>query len=216
MTSELAPARRRRPVPAPTISIGAANLQLRFLAWLIDIVLITFTVDLVVNEIVKVPVTSWLQRLVSSSPENPYNDIALTYWVPASIMFVSTLVLSALIVVPALRLLRATPGQRLMRLMTVPASGAGRVGAGSALARVFILFAPWAAVHSFQFAIGFDPAFLGDSPSVGLISTLPWVIRGLALAWYGVLAISIATTPSGSALHDRFTGSIVLRRFGSD
>lgn len=208
--------RRRRPRAAtrPAIALRRANLQLRFLAWLIDVVFVSFVADSLGRPFVQGPLGDVLRSLITSTPTDANTQLAMFYWVSGTTMLAIILICAVLIVVPALRLLRATPGQRLMGLMTVGAE-TGRLGLAAAVVRVFILFLPWAGVASFGFLTGLGDQTFQGSTSVDILRIVPWIIRAAALAWYAVLAISIGTAEQGRGLLDRATDAVVVRRLGA-
>jgi uncharacterized RDD family membrane protein YckC len=90
---------------------------------------------------------------------------------------------------------RATPGMRALDLGIVTPGG-GRIGVTSAVVRWFLLTVPLV-------------NFIGLLPQGGDVAA--WVI----LLWPIALLVTTAISPSRQGLHDRWAGTIVVRRAGA-
>lgn len=116
------------------------------------------------------------------------------------------------IVAAFLRTLRATPGQRLIGVLTVDSGSGVRLGWPQALGRSLMLYGPWMAILVVppQFVFGFD--ILDLEPTLGWVPALPWVIRALALGWYAVLVATTSSAADGRGFHDLSSRSVVVGR----
>ncbi len=110
---------------------------------------------------------------------------------------------------------RATPGQMMLGLFTVTRTEGLPLGRSQALLRWLLLFGPATILTgSGSAALLYLRAAVaeGDARGANLVAA---TITVVALAWYGLLAASIAGDRRGRGLHDKLAGSVVVRRDGS-
>jgi uncharacterized RDD family membrane protein YckC len=89
-----------------------------------------------------------------------------------------------------------TPGQRILGMRVVRVDGSGRLGPGQAVGRWLLLGTP----------LGLLSALLGPPNALSFV-----LVMAIAL-WFALLYVSTARGRRKRGLHDRITGSVVVRR----
>ena len=195
MTARSRVAPRRGP-PA----LGHAEFAPRVLAWFIDLAAISILHGIVSQEIVG-PGFYFLLNGLASQTDSPL----VLIW---QIIVVGAIEVAAivLLLVGFLRTLRATPGQRLVGLLTVTSGAGQRLPWLQAVGRCLMLYGPWVAI------LALPPFFAsGLASEYDWVITMPWAIRVAALLWYVALAVT-SRAPGGRGFHDLASRSVVVRR----
>jgi uncharacterized RDD family membrane protein YckC len=178
-----------------------AEFPLRATAFAIDVALITMLSQLL-SQVMGL-VLFWVQRGAQQAADAP---VALA----GSGVFLGALALSATSIY-FWRVFRATPGQMLFGLFVVRRGRGSLLSRGAATVRWLALYAPVALMVSYNSLIqGVTTLFRDVDPVLVAATALL-----LPLAWYLVLALStLAEARRGRGLHDRLSGSVVVRRAG--
>jgi hypothetical protein len=112
------------------------------------------------------------------------------------------------------RTFRQTPGQMALGIYVLRRGRGGRLGRRAALVRWLLLYLPLAFVMAYQ-TLG---TLLSRIPATADIDQF-LVVGGalfVPLAWWAVLGLTVlAERKRGRGLHDRLTGSVVVRRLSS-
>jgi hypothetical protein len=111
----------------------------------------------------------------------------------------------------SLRILGATPGQRLVGLLSLDSEGRDRLEWSQAVGRSFMLYGPFVAmlIVPAQFA-AFIPSFIPDE-DMAWAHLVPWVVRAGAIAWYLFLFTTTRNDEDGRGFHDLASRSIVVQ-----
>jgi uncharacterized RDD family membrane protein YckC len=110
----------------------------------------------------------------------------------------------------SLRILGATPGQRLVGLLTLDSEGRD-LEWSQAVGRSLMLYGPFVAmlIVPAQFA-AFIPSFMPDE-DMAWAHLVPWVVRAGAIAWYLFLFTTTRNDEDGRGFHDLASRSIVVQ-----
>ncbi len=169
----------------------------RLLAEFVDIVLAT-------------AIAAVVSTLVASVLRGPYLSWLMTDTNYLALLLVSIVcVFSTLPFAYLWHRAEPTPGYRFLRLKLRDLTTRGVLTPGAAFARWIVLFAPitlW--VYPLVVRTVFDPG-----PFLMLIDYPAWLdaLMLLPVAWYLILAVSIARSRDGRGWHDRVSGAFVAR-----
>ena len=172
-----------------------ASLTRRFLAWVLDVVLVTLLIFVavsllgaVVGPTVRIhPEAATLEDVVAADLGRVVLDAVLATG------------LSAAYFVLPWALLGGSPGQLALGMRVRDRAGGGTIPVERALARWILLFPPFATVS----------ALTAGLPVLG---ALVW---SAAVAWYLVLLVTTARSGTRQGLHDRIAATVVRRRAGA-
>jgi hypothetical protein len=180
--------------PASTAAAGErfAGVPRRFLAWLIDLVVVTALifsavslVDVAVGPAVEIrPDAPTLRGTVSISRAKLVVDAV-----------VATGLSAAYFVLPW-TLVGASLGQRALRIRVRRAGSDKTLPGGRATARWLLLFPPFATVSAFTTGV----------PLLG------WFLWGGAAVWYAMLFLTTVGSVTRQGLHDRLARSVVSKK----
>lgn len=187
----------------PSAGATYAEYPLRAIAFAIDALLLWLVFQLLLQG--RALVALWLTR---DAPQQ--NDQTL---VVSGLVVVVTIALISLSALYFWRVFRATPGQMVLGLFVVHRGTGEQLTRGAALVRWLALYAPFVLLISYTQLI--DIVFRSDLLPDGdplLVASLAFF---LPLAWYVVLGLSVLIEGKrGRGLHDRLSGSVVVRRAG--
>lgn len=187
----------------PSQGATYAEFPLRAAAFVVDVLIVTMVTQLL-SQMLGLAVF-WFQRGDPSTAQLAL-DVASTI-VP----------LGALVVTAASvyfwRVFRATPGQMVFRVFVVKRGTGTLLSRRAAVVRWLLLYAPLALVVSYSSLSQLVAATgLFDAVDPLLVAAAGLL---LPLVWYLVLAIStLAEHRRARGLHDRVSGSVVVRRAG--
>jgi len=192
---------------APARGVNLAELPVRGIAFLIDVVLIWLTSSM------WFPMFSFLTSHTILQPgAGGVTDQALAAWLAFGLPFIALAAIQAVAYVFLWRVYRASPGQMTLGLFTLHASRGMALSKRQAFVRWLLLLFP-ALIMTSADAISYV-GFYSIAPKVEQA-----VFSGMALLipflWYVVLTISILLNSQGRGLHDRLARSVVVRREGS-
>jgi len=199
MTTHSRVAPRAGPPP-----LGHAEFMPRFLAWLIDLALISFVWG-AINQLIS-PGYSLLFNDLGSQTDGPI----IYLWRILAVGVVELALILTLEVV-FLRTLRATPGQRLVGLLTVTSESGLGLPWPRAVGRAVLCFGPWIAILIVPSGLGAQLDVLYTEGQFAWVDTLPLQVRVVAVVWYIGLAIS-TRSPDSRGFHDLASRSVVVRR----
>jgi uncharacterized RDD family membrane protein YckC len=215
---EVAPTRRAfRPWQRPPVpGLVFAELPLRAIAFLLDLAVIIAAIATVSS-----PLTQISRALVAAAGPDFDGAGVVTFSAVLGALLPSIAaftVVTAPLLVYFWTTFRASPGQMALGLFTVtPIQGVG-LPWQQALLRWLLLYAPAVFLTGFgsvaytlaQVANNFGIS--GDeSPSIVI-----YLLLGLGpVAWYALLALTVARDRRGRGWHDKLAGSVVVRRDGS-
>ena len=186
-------------------SLGHAEFAPRLLAWFLDVAGISVLLEVVSSQFIY-PV---LYELLFSTLGSQTDSGIIYVW---TILGIGILELGLIVAfeIVFLQTLRATPGQRLVGLMTVTSESGISLPLSRAVGRAFMLFGPFVAIMVIPPNLGTQ---LDTTAEVGFawVKVLPWVVRIVALLWYFALAASVRA-PDGRGFHDLASRSVVVRR----
>jgi uncharacterized RDD family membrane protein YckC len=187
----------------PTDGVSYAPFGLRFLAFLIDAVVLAWVAG-VASTLISIVFIVWQPAEPFGDPGGPGRQIATT-----GLLILARVATTAAVAIYAWVALRATPGQRAMGLITVDAGTGKTLLPGQALARYLVLFAPVLVgldISLWFSLVQFTPPDLNDPSSLtGLL------VPAATLGWYAWLASSSWNDPRGRGVHDRIARSVVVQ-----
>lgn len=187
----------------PSLGAAYAELPLRALAFLVDLLLLYVLFQLMVQ--LRSLLALWLTR-----EDQAGSDGVLA--ISAGLLLLGALGLS-LLAVYAWRVFRATPGQMLTGLFVVERASGLRLRRRSAMARWLLLYAPLVPLLGYTQLIDllFRSRLLSDADPL-LVASAAYL---LPIVWYALLGLSVLMEGRrGRGLHDRLAGSVVVRRAG--
>jgi hypothetical protein len=191
---------------APARGVNLAELPVRGIAFLIDLVLIQLGSAIVLQ------IFLLMTRTLLAAGAGGVTDTVLAAWTGYGLPVVVLAVMHALAYVFLWRVYRASPGQMTLGLFTLDVRRGNAISKRRALLRWTLLFLP-ALIMSSSDAIGivvqFGIASKLDQTAVSFMSVL------LPFIWFVILTLSILINSQGRGLHDRMAKSIVVRREGS-
>ena len=190
----------RRPGPPPP---GDAEFTPRLLSWLIDLAGIEF-VHAAIIQLVG-PGYNVLFNDLGSQADGPIVYV----WRVLALGLVELSAILALEVV-FLRTLGATPGQRLVGLLTVSSESGLVLPWPHAVGRAVLSFVPWIAILVIPSTLGAQLDVIYEEGQFAWVNALPLAVRALAVLWYGALALSMMRAPDGRGFHDLASRSVVV------
>jgi uncharacterized RDD family membrane protein YckC len=171
------------PPPGPVPGLVYASTLRRVGAYIIDAILLGI-VAFIVALIVVIP-------MVMAEPNLDPNDPTLNLGVQLAFS-----VLGALYFILTWRLMRGTPGQRMLGMFVGNASDGASISWGKAFVR-------WLALT------------LGPIPAIVILVApleLATLVGLVSFLWSIVLLVTTATSPTHQGLHDRWAETLVVRR----
>jgi hypothetical protein len=180
-----------QPAPAGRAGDPLAGVARRFLAWIIDVGLVTLVIFVAVGAL-----DAAFGPTVSFRPEAATlpDTVAVDKGMLAVTIVVATGLSAAYFVLPW-ALLGGSPAQLALRLRVRGEQDGGALPLGRALARWLLLFPPFATVS----------ALAAGVPLIG------WLVWGSAVVWYVILLLTTARSETNQGLHDRLAGSVVRK-----
>lgn len=198
---------QRPPMPG----VIYAELPLRAIAYLVDLVLVAFVVSVVAHPLVGIAEAAVIPHLDIT------NDMGLRAVLievgPPAVVFLAALVA----IVYCWTTFRASPGQMTLGLFTVTRIDGLALTRRQALLRSLLLYGPMVFLWDFagiavrlgQLATNFGTA------TDALPTILVYVLLEIGpLVWIALLTLSIARDRRGRGWHDKLAGSVVVRREG--
>ncbi len=187
--------------PAPAPGVAYAELGLRAAAFAIDV-----AVALLISSLAD----SYLQGFIGLSGL-PGDAVGMF----TGLLAIAIVAAGAIVVgsTSATSVLRATPGQLAVGLVTLTADGGQAVPFRRALVRQLLLIGPVCLIPvsttlaSLLVAMAVSP----DSESTTIATWPYWIWPVVAVLWYLVLALPAIRDPRGRGLHDRLADSVVVR-----
>lgn len=187
----------------PSLDATYAEFPLRVLAFLLDLLLLYVLFQLLIQG--RSLLALWITR-----EDQAANDGVLV--VTGALFLLAVLALS-LLAAYGWRVFRASPGQQLLGLFVVERGSGLRLRRRSTFVRWLMLYVPLVPLLGYTQLIDvvFRSRLLVDADPL-LVASLAYA---LAVAWYAVLGSSVLLERRrGRGLHDRLSGSVVVRRSG--
>jgi len=190
------------PAAGPAPGVAYAEFGLRAAAFAIDAGLVVLINNLVAG---------YAERLITgllgySDPVGIFTDLLAISLVTAVVLVAASAY--------AITVLRATPGQLAVGLVTLAGADGHVVPFRRAVVRQLVLFGPLGLIPiasalasllvTTAFAVDIGPGLSG--------SNWPYWILPAAAVWYVVLALSAIRDPRGRGFHDRLADSVVVRK----
>jgi hypothetical protein len=175
----------------------------RVLAWLVDLAGISFVLGAISQFIV--PGYDFLFNDLGSTTDGPIMYV----WRVLGIGGVELALVIGL-EVAFLRAVGATPGQRLVGLLTVTSESGSILPWSRALGRAALLFGPWIAVLVVPATLGAQLDVIDEAGQFGWVIALPWIVRVVSIVLYVALATSVMRAPDGRGFHDLASRSVVV------
>jgi uncharacterized RDD family membrane protein YckC len=192
---------------APARGVNLAELPVRGIAFLVDLLLIQ-QVSAVVLQLFSFVAA----HTILNSPTGGVSDPWLAAWAAFGLPFIGLAVVEAITFVFLWRVFRASPGQMVLGLFTMDVKRGTALTKRRAFVRWVFLFLP-ALIMSSADAI----SYVGHFALVPSVEQA--VVAGFAVLlpsiWLVILTISILVDRRGRGIHDRLAGSVVVRREGS-
>ncbi len=192
---------------APARGVNLAELPIRGISFLIDVLLIQQASALVFQ--VFSFVTS---HTILTAASGGVTDPVLAAWIAFGLPLIGLGAIEAVAYVFLWRVYRASPGQMVLGLFTLDAARGSALSKRRAFVRWALLLLP-ALIMSSADAIGYVGHFaiatkVDQAVFQGMAVLLPFM-------WFVILTITILLNGQGRGLHDRLATSIVVRREGS-
>ncbi len=186
---------------APASGVAYAELPLRVVAFLLDLLLLRVLLSVLLE-----PVYGLLGSLLFPDDQSGLGSYAFPV-----LVFLAIAAAHGAAVIYCWRVARASPGQMLLGLFTLDADAGTRLSVRQAILRWLILFVPALLLSGFA-SIVVDAAsiLLGAGSS----ATFQWraLVPLIAGVWLLLLAVSCLNDERGRGTHDRISGSVVVRR----
>jgi uncharacterized RDD family membrane protein YckC len=192
---------------APARGVNLAELPIRGISFLIDVLLIQQASALVFQVFSFVTL-----HTILLAASGGVTDPVLSTWIAFGIPLVGLGAIQAIAYVFLWRVYRASPGQMVLGLFTLDAKRGTALTKRQAFLRWLVLLLP-ALIMSSGDAIGYVGHYavsLNVEQAVfsGMAVLIPFI-------WFVILTITILLNPRGRGLHDRLARSTVVRREGS-
>jgi hypothetical protein len=184
-----------------------AEFAPRLLAWFIDLAGI-YVFGNIIGQLLYPVLYVLLQNDLTSQADSPINFI----WKTLAIGAVEVALIVALEAF-FLRAMGATPGQRLVGLLTVTSESGLALPLSRAVGRAFMLFGPFVAILVVPSALGSQLDVLYSDGEFAWVKALPWVLRVASLVWYVALAFT-TRAEDGRGFHDLASRSVVVHHAG--
>ena len=191
-------------------SVAHPSAGERVLAWILDAVVAYVFAELIHEQVTALlGVVGYGAAGITGSPDDAYTWVQRHYLVNTLIFAGASLLLVGAFFVSFLRVLKASPGQRLVGLLSVESESGSRLATSAAILRFAAVLGPLTVVAATPPPISLYPDPLGRVDWTALVSV---AVRVGAAAWYLFLVISVLRSPNGRGFHDLATRSAVVRR----
>jgi uncharacterized RDD family membrane protein YckC len=168
----------------PAAGIAYADLTNRIIAYIIDVVILVI-VGLVINLVL---LASFIATIVSTG--------SALFLLLSVVVLVVDVLLAGIYFVYTWTNMKASPGQRILGLMTVSETDGSTLTFNQALARFVIMFAPG---YVASLASNLFPGILG------------LILSFVGLAWTLYLIYTTANDPKRQGFHDHYAHSVVIK-----
>ena len=196
-------------IHGPAEGVRFAELPVRVAAILLDVALLAIMAD------VGLRVATWILQSSFVRPGQAPADASVVL-IALAIPLLLILGGQLGVIVLFLRRFRATPGQMAFGLFTLARGTGLRLSRGGAFTRWLVVYAPVAAFLSGSFIVATikQISVVAKNPvdSTGALDTF---VLFAPLVWGLVIVLTILADRRGRGIHDRLTGSVVVRREGS-
>jgi uncharacterized RDD family membrane protein YckC len=192
---------------APAPGVEYPDFAIRSFAFVIDLLLIQATATALLQ-----PAGFLAGKLLLSASGPP--DQVVGSWLGFFLPVVIVGIVKALILAGFWRVYTASPGQMLTGLQTVRSADGRRLSRGAALVRWLLLFFP-ALLMAGQTDLGVWWSYALGAGNTDDQTTASGLALTLPVIWFLVLLVSALVQRQGRGLHDRLSGSVVVRRIGS-
>jgi len=169
----------------PTAGIAFADLTTRIIAIIIDFVILGI-VGFVVNLVL---LTAFFATLVSTG--------SAIFLLLSVVVLVFDVLLAGIYFIYTWTNMKASPGQRILGLMTVGEADGSALTFNAALARFVIMFAP---------------GYVASLASTVIPGILGLLLSLAGLAWSIFLIYSVANDPKRQGFHDHYAHSVVIKQ----
>ena len=174
----------RRDAAGPAAGIVYADLTNRIIAYIIDLVILVI-VGFVVNLVL---LTAFIATLVSTG--------SAIFLLLSVVVLVINVLLAAIYFIYTWTTMKASPGQRILGLMTVSETDGSALTMNAAIARYVIMFAP---------------SYIASLASTVIPGILGLLISLAGLAWTIFLIYTVANDPKRQGFHDHYAHSVVIK-----
>jgi uncharacterized RDD family membrane protein YckC len=168
----------------PASGIVYADLTTRIIAYIIDLVILVI-VGFVVNLVL---LTAFIATLVSTG--------SAIFLLLSVVVLVINVLLAAIYFIYTWTTMKASPGQRLLGLMTVSEADGSALAMNAAIARYVIMFAP---------------SYIASLASTVIPGILGLLLSFAGLAWTIFLIYTVANDPKRQGFHDHYAHSVVIK-----
>ena len=168
----------------PAAGIAYADLTTRIIAYIVDVVIL-FIVAIVVNLVL---LTTFIAALVTSG--------SALFLLLSVVVLVIDVLLAGIYFIYTWTNMKASPGQRILGVMTVQASDGSALTFNQALARFVIMFAP---------------GYVASLASTVVPGILGLLLSFVGLAWTIFLIYTTANDPKRQGFHDHYANSVVIK-----
>lgn len=168
----------------PAAGIVYADLTNRIIAYIIDLVILVI-VGFVVNLVL---LTAFIATLVSTG--------SALFLLLSVVVLVINVLLAAIYFIYTWTTMKASPGQRILGLMTVQETDGSALTTNAAIARYVIMFAP---------------SYIASLASTVIPGLLGLLISLAGLAWTIFLIYTVANDPKRQGFHDHYAHSVVIK-----
>jgi uncharacterized RDD family membrane protein YckC len=169
----------------PTAGIAFADLTNRIIAYIIDLVILVI-IGFVVNLIL---ITAFLTTLFTSG--------SAIFLLLSVAVLVFNVLLAGIYFIYTWTNMKASPGQRILGLMTVSEADGSALSFNAALARFVIMFAP---------------GYVASLASTVVPGILGLLLSFAGLAWSIYLIYTVANDPKRQGFHDHYAHSVVIKQ----
>ena len=168
----------------PAAGIAYADLTSRIVAYIIDVVILVI-VGFVVNLVL---LTTFIAAIVTSG--------SALFTLLSVVVLVVDVLLAGIYFIYTWTNLKASPGQRILGMLTVSESDGSVLTFNQALARFVIMFAP---------------GYVGSLASSVVGGILGLILSLAGLAWTIFLVYTTANDPKRQGFHDHYAHSVVIK-----
>ena len=168
----------------PASGIVYADLTNRVIAYIIDLVILVI-VGFVVNLVL---LTAFIATLVSTG--------SAIFLLLSVVVLVINVLLAAIYFIYTWTTMKASPGQRILGLMTVSETDGSALTMNQAIARYVIMFAP---------------SYIASLASTVIPGILGLLLSFAGLAWTIFLIYTTANDPKRQGFHDHYAHSVVIK-----
>ena len=168
----------------PAAGIAYADLTTRIIAYIIDVVILVI-VGFVVNLVL---LTTFIAAIVTTG--------SALFLLLSVVVLVVDVLLAGIYFIYTWTNLKASPGQRILGMLTVSESDGSVLTFNQALARFVIMFAP---------------GYVGSLASSVVGGILGLILSLAGLAWTIFLVYTTANDPKRQGFHDHYAHSVVIK-----